>query len=437
MKISVFGLGYVGAVTCGCLAKEGHQVIGVDVSKVKVDMISAGQSPVIEPQIGDYIKEGISRGLLKATQDTESAVNQSDISFVSVGTPSRPNGSIDLTFVERVCAQIGAAIKAKAGFHVVVMRSTMLPGSTREVVIPALEKASGKKAGVDFGVAFNPEFLREGTAVSDFYNPPKTVIGATDPKSSALVREIYQKLQVETFECSIEVSETVKYADNNFHAVKITFANEIGLICKQLGIDSHEVMDIFCRDTKLNLSPYYLKPGFAFGGLCLPKDIRAITYKAKMLDVETPLLDSLLHSNEKQIKAVVRELLAWGKKKVGILGFSFKAGTDDLRESPMVEVIETLLGKGYSVKLYDNNVNVARLMGANKTYIEQRIPHIAQLMCNSMDEVIAQSEVIVIGNKSEEFNAVLDKIGPDKIVLDLVRIDKGRKSGGNYIGIAW
>lgn len=437
MKISVFGLGYVGAVTCGCLAKEGHQVIGVDVSPVKVDLINTGQAPVIEPRIGEFIKEGIARGLLRATQDTEAAVRGSDMSFVSVGTPSRSNGSLDLTFVERVCVQIGAAIKVKAGFHVVVLRSTMLPGSTRKVVIPALEQASGKKGGVDFGVVFNPEFLREGTAVNDFYNPPKTVIGATDSKSSALVREIYQKFPAELFEVSIDVSEMVKYADNNFHAVKITFANELGFICKQLGIDSHEMMDIFCKDTKLNLSPYYLKPGFAFGGSCLPKDIRAITYKAKMLDVETPLLNSLLHSNEKQVRAVVKELLALGGKKVGILGFSFKAGTDDLRESPIVEVIEALLGKGYSIKLYDKNVSIARLVGANKSYIEQHIPHIAKLMCDSMDEVIAESEVIVIGNKAEEFKAALGKIGTDKIVLDLVRIDKGRKSGGNYIGIAW
>jgi len=437
MKISVFGLGYVGAITCGCLAREGHTVIGVDVSKVKVDLINAGNTPVIETQIGDFIKEGITKGLLKATQDIQAAIKETDISFISVGTPSQLNGSLDLTFVQRVCEQIGSAIKDKTSFHVVVIRSTILPGSTKETLIPALEKSSGKKAGTDFGVVFNPEFLREGTSVYDFYNPPKTVIGATDPKSSALVREIYQKLPGEMIETSIEVSEAVKYADNNFHAVKITFANEIGLICKALNIDSHDVMNIFCKDTKLNLSPYYLKPGFAFGGSCLPKDIRSLTYKSKMLDVETPLLNSLLPSNEKQIRNTIKKVIDLGKKQVGFLGFSFKAGTDDLRESPMIEMIETLLGKGYKVKLYDKNVNYAKLMGANKAYIEQHIPHIAELMCSTMDEVIAQSELIVIGNKNEEFKSVLTKVAPPKIIFDLVRIDPQWKTKGNYIGLSW
>jgi GDP-mannose 6-dehydrogenase len=435
MRISVFGLGYVGTVTCGCLAREGHTVIGVDVLKEKVDLINAGHSTVIEHQIGDFIKEGISRGLLKATQDVGTAIKGSDISFVSVGTPSQLNGSLDLTFVQRVCAQIGAV--DKAGFHVVVIRSTMLPGSTRDVVIPTLEKSSGKKAGIDFGVVYNPEFLREGTSVNDFYNPSKTVIGATDPKSSALIREIYEKFPGEIFETSIEVSEAVKYADNNFHAVKITFANEIGVICKELKIDSHEVMDIFCKDTKLNLSPYYLKPGFAFGGSCLPKDVRALTYKSKMLDVETPLLNSILISNEKQIRNTIKKIIELGKKQIGFLGFSFKAGTDDLRESPMIEMIETLLGKGYKIKLYDKNVNFARLIGANKVYIQQRIPHITELMCSTIEEVISESEVIVIGNKSEEFKGVLTKVNSQKIIFDLVRIDPQWKTERNYMGLFW
>jgi len=437
MKISVFGLGYVGVVSCGCLAREGHEVVGVDVSKVKVDMINSGYSPVIEPEIGDFIKDAVGKGRLRAISNAEEAVLNTDVSFVSVGTPSQSNGSLDLGHIEKVCEQIGLALKKKDDYHVVVIRSTMFPGSAKGVVIPTLERFSNKKTGADFGVCVNPEFLREGTSVYDFYNPPKTVIGASDEKCASIVQEIYRGFPGKVFITSIEVSEMVKYADNNFHAVKITFANEIGMICKKLGIDSHDVMDIFCEDTKLNLSPYYLKPGFAFGGSCLPKDIRALSYKSKMLDIEIPLLNSLLHSNDKQVKAVIKKIIEMGKKKIGILGFSFKAGTDDLRESPVVEIIETLLGKGFSVKLYDRNVNIARLIGANKAYIEQHIPHIAELMCNSMEDVIRGSDIVVIGNKSHEFNETISKIDGDKIIFDLVRIDRDRKSGGNYIGIAW
>jgi len=437
MKISVFGLGYVGAISCGCLAKDGHEVVGVDVSKVKVDLINQGKSPVIEKSIDEYLKEAVDAGRLKATQDVTSAIMNTEVSFISVGTPSRPNGSLDLTHVETVCRQIGEALKVKKDYHLVVVRSTVLPGSTKGILIVVLEKSSGKKAGIDFGVCFNPEFLREGTSVYDYYNPPKTVIGSTDAKSAALLKSIYEKLPAEIILTSIETSEMVKYADNNFHAVKVTFANEIGMICKQLGIDSHEVMSIFCKDTKLNLSPYYLKPGFAFGGSCLPKDIRALGYKAQSLDVDVPLLHSLLHSNEKQVRSVIRLITALGKKNVGVLGFSFKAGTDDLRESPMVEVIEVLLGKGYKIKLYDNNVNVARLIGANKSYIEEHIPHIAELMCSKIEDAIAGSDVIIIGNKADEFKGALAKVDPKTIIVDLVRVDKDKRSEGNYIGLAW
>lgn len=437
MKISVFGLGYVGVVSCGCLAREGHEVVGVDVSSIKVDMINSGYSPVVEPEIGDFIKDAVGKGRLRAISNAEEAVLNTDVSFVSVGTPSQSNGSLDLGHIEKVCEQIGLALKKKDEYHVVVIRSTMFPGSTKGVVIPTLERFSNKKTGADFGICVNPEFLREGTSVYDFYNPPKTVIGACDEKCSCLVQEIYRGIPGKLIITSIEVSEMVKYADNNFHAVKITFANEIGMICKKLGIDSHDVMDIFCEDTKLNLSPYYLKPGFAFGGSCLPKDIRALSYKSKMLDIEIPLLNSLLHSNDKQVKAVIKRIIEMDKKKIGILGFSFKAGTDDLRESPVVEIIETLLGKGFFIKLYDRNVNIARLIGANKAYIEQHIPHIAELMCNSMEDVIRGSDIVVIGNKSNEFNEAISKIDGNKIIFDLVRIDRDRKSGGNYIGIAW
>jgi GDP-mannose 6-dehydrogenase len=437
MNISVFGLGYVGAVSCGCLAKQGHRIIGVDVSRIKVDMINAGHSPVIEPEIDQLVTQGIQKGCLRATQDSDDAILNTDVTFISVGTPSQQNGSIDLRYLRMVCEQIGTALRKKASYHVIVARSTMLPGSMRNVVIPTLERFSGKKAGSHFGVCFNPEFLREGTSVEDFFNPPKTVIGADEERPASVLREIYKDLPGETFVTSIEVSEMVKYADNNFHAVKVTFANEIGIICKSLGIDSHEVMDIFCRDKKLNISPYYLRPGFAFGGSCLPKDVNALLYQSKLLDLETPLLHSLLQSNEEQIERVVARIIAFDRRNIGFLGFSFKAGTDDLRGSPMVTVIEALIGKGYKICLYDRNVSTARLMGANQSYIEQHIPHLAALMCGSPAEVVAQSDLIVVGNRAEEFSDVVDSIPADKIIVDLVRVKKGKRSGNNYYGIAW
>jgi GDP-mannose 6-dehydrogenase len=437
MNISVFGLGYVGTVACGCLAKQGNRIIGVDVSRVKVDMINAGHSPVIEPEIDELITLGVQNGWLRATQDSDDAILNSDVTFISVGTPSQMNGSIDLRYVKMVCEQIGTALKKKPSYHVVVARSTMLPGSMRNVVIPTLERFSGKRAGSHFGVCFNPEFLREGTSVLDFFNPPKTVIGADDEPPATIVREIYQELPAETFVTSIEVSEMVKYADNNFHAVKVTFANEIGAICKSLGIDSHEVMDIFCRDKKLNISPYYLRPGFAFGGSCLPKDVNALLYQSKLMDLEVPLLRSLLESNEEQIQRAAARIIGFDRKNIGFLGFSFKAGTDDLRGSPMVTLVEMLLGKGYRVRLYDKNVSTARLMGANQSYIEQHIPHIAALMCGSPAEVVAQSDLIVVGNKAEEFTDVVESIPSSKIIVDLVRVKNRKRSGNNYFGIAW
>ncbi len=437
MNISVFGLGYVGAVSCGCLAKQGHTVIGVDVAQVKVDMINAGRSPVVEPEIDELMQQGVASGRIRAVTDPMAAINESEISFISVGTPSQPNGNIELRYIRQVCMEIGQVLKKKAEPHLIVVRSTMLPGSMRGVVIPTLEEFSGRKAGEDFGVCFNPEFLREGTSVYDFFNPPKTVIGTDDSRCTAKLREIYAGLPGPIFETSIEVGEMVKYADNSFHAVKITFANEIGLLCKSLGIDSHKVMDIFCEDRKLNISSYYLKPGFAFGGSCLPKDVNALLYHAKRMDVEAPLLQSLMTSNQKQVENVVTRITAVGKKRVGFLGFSFKAGTDDLRGSPVVQVIETLVGKGYTVALYDRNVQIARLMGANQSYVEQHIPHVAALMKNTPQEVLDGCDVVVVGNKGEEFREFIDGMPPGKLVIDLVRLDKEWITKGNYIGLAW
>lgn len=437
MRISIFGLGYVGTVSCGCLAKQGHQVIGVDVFKFKVDMINSGHSPLVEPDIDELIKEAVAEERLRAVQEAEDAILNTEMSFVCVGTPSKANGSLDLGYVRKVCEEIGSALKKKAEYHLVVVRSTMLPGSTRDLVIPSLEQYSAKKMGQGFGVCFNPEFLREGSAVYDFYNPPKIVVGADHQKDAAVVCKIYDGIPGPVSVTSIESSEMVKYADNTFHALKVTFANEIGIICKQLKIDSHEVMEIFCSDVKLNLSPCYLRPGFAFGGSCLPKDLRALTYQAKLMDADTPLLNSILLSNESQIRNVVKAIVRLGKQRIGFLGCTFKAGTDDLRESPVIEVIETLIGKGYQVVLYDHNINLARLIGANRSYIEQHIPHIARLLRENIKEVINDCEVVVVGHNSDEFKEPLAQASSEKIVFDLVRLVRERKTGENYIGIAW
>lgn len=437
MKISIFGLGYVGAVSAGCLANDGHTIIGVDPYPRKVDLINSGKTPVIESEIDEIISRTVANGNLSATSDVRKAVNESSVSLICVGTPSQLNGSLDLKYVRNVCEQIGEVLKDKNDFHVVVARSTMLPGSMMKVVIPTLEQASGKKVGVDFGVCNNPEFLREGTAVFDYYNPPKTVIGETEERSGDILAAIYEKLDAPLIRTDVETAEMVKYTDNVWHALKVGFANEIGNICKSLGIDGHQVMDIFCQDTKLNLSAYYMKPGFAFGGSCLPKDVRALTYKARSMDLNLPIINSILPSNALQIEKGVNMIVAQGKKKVGVLGFSFKGGTDDLRESPMVEVIERLLGKGYDVKLYDKNVNIASLVGANRDYILNIIPHISQLMEDNIEDVIKHAETLVIGNQSSEFEEVINRLDEEKSIIDLVRIVDGKIEKAGYQGICW
>jgi GDP-mannose 6-dehydrogenase len=436
MKISIMGLGYVGAVSAGCLAKEGHEVIGVDPQKAKVDLINAGRTPIIEKHIGEIIAAEVAAGRLRATGDVAEAVRHTDVSLVCVGTPSLGNGHIDLKYVRRVCEQIGEGLRDHPG-HTVVIRSTLLPGSMKSVVIPALEGASGLTAGVDFGLCINPEFLREGTAVHDYFHPPKTVIGEVHKGSGDVVAKLYGHLPGPMIRTDYETAEMVKYADNTWHALKVAFANEIGNICKGLGLDSHKLMDIFCQDTKLNLSPYYLKPGFAFGGSCLPKDVRALSYKAKLMDVKVPVIDAILPSNDEQIERGIRAVIEKDSRKVGILGFSFKAGTDDLRESPMVELVERLIGKGYDLRVYDSNVRMASIHGANREYILNHIPHISKLMVNSIDEVLAHAGTIVIGNGSAEFRDIPSRLGEHQQIVDLVRITGERSVAGVYDGICW
>ncbi len=436
MKISVVGLGYVGAVCSACFANEGHEVIGMDIDAVKVDLINQGKAPIVEKDLEDYISRNVKARRLRATTDLKEAIDNSDITIISVGTPSKPNGDIDLKYIKEAAKAIGEKLKEKDAFHIVSMRSTVLPGTGKNVVIPIIEEISGKKAGVDFGYVSNPEFLREGTAIWDFYNPPKTVVGATDERSYKTFRELYSFLKAPYFEVEIEVAEMIKYADNSWHATKVTFANEIGMICKKLGIDSHKVMDVFCADTKLNISTYYLKPGFAFGGSCLPKDVRAITYKAKSLDENTPLLNSLMPSNEYQIKRVYNEFIKPLKsRKIAVLGLSFKPNTDDLRESPVLELTELLIGKGYKVSIYDPNVLKAKEDGANKALLENELWHINERLSNNLDKVIQENDIILIGNGSKEFQDIPQKY-TDKYIIDLMRVTN-QPSKNNYIGIAW
>jgi len=437
MKLSVWGLGYVGTVSAGCLAQEGHEVIGVDSEPAKVGLINAGKSPIIEKDIGGIIERQVAAGRLSATTDAAVGVGWADLFLICVGTPSRGNGDIELKYVRRVCEEIGTALRNHEGAPVVVIRSTMLPGTMRNVVIPTLEACSGRRAGAEFGVCINPEFLREGTAVHDFFNPPKTVIGELNRASGDLLASLYAHVAAPLIRTDIETAEMVKYADNAWHALKVGFANEIGHLCKELEVDSHRVMDIFCQDTKLNLSPYYLKPGFAFGGSCLPKDLRALLYKAKTLDVSLPILAAILPSNEQQIERAVRTVIEKGSKKVGILGFSFKAGTDDLRESPVVELTERLIGKGYDLRVYDANVKLAAIHGANRDYILNHIPHISRLMTQTIDDVLDHADTIVIGNAAPEFHDIPKRLKDDQTVVDFVRITDSRSVSGVYEGICW
>lgn len=437
MKVSVIGLGYVGCVSAACLAQAGHEIVGADLNQLKVEMINGGHSPIIEPGISDLMAEVVRKNLLSATTETKNAIAATDLSLVCVGTPSQPNGSLDLTYIKRACQQIGEALASANRYHVIVIRSTMLPGSIESTVVPTLEASSGKRAGVDFGVAINPEFLREGSSIYDFHHPPFTLIGSDDEKAANQISQLYKHLDAPVITVGIKEAEMVKYTSNCFHALKVTFANEIGNLCKKLGADSHRVMDIFCQDTKLNISSAYFKPGFAFGGSCLPKDLRAINYKAKELDVEVPVLSSILPSNRQQVERTVDMVLSSGRKSVGILGLSFKSGTDDLRESPMVSLVEALIGKGLKLQIYDRDVQLAQLVGANKDYIEREIPHISSLLRRELQEVVDSSEIVVIGKREEEFKELKHRLNNGRLFIDLVGMLKGESNGGGYQGICW
>ncbi|MBW1595672.1 nucleotide sugar dehydrogenase [Streptomyces sp. JJ38] len=438
MRVSVFGLGYVGCVSAACLARMGHEVIGVDVNQVKVDLVNDGRAPVVEESIGELTAEAVRTGALRATGDVRAAVRDSEVSLVCVGTPSEPNGSLCTTYLERVTEQIGSALAERGARHTVVFRSTMLPGTCLNLLVPILEKAAGGTAGVDFGVAVNPEFLREGTSVRDFHDPPKTVIGELDPASGEVVRALYEGLPGEVFRVPIPTAEAIKYADNAFHGLKIGFANELGAVFQALGVDSQQVMDVFLADRKLNISPAYLRPGFAFGGSCLPKDLRSLVHTARRADVSVPILSHVLPSNADHLQRAVELVERTGKRRAGLFGLSFKPGTDDLRESPLVELAERLYGKGYDLRIYDANVSLSRLLGANREYIETRLPHLAQLLADSVEEVLEHAEVCLVGTRDPAVVSALPH-GHGPVIVDLVHLPDAdtRKTEPEYLGLAW
>jgi GDP-mannose 6-dehydrogenase len=433
MRISVFGLGYVGAVSAACLAAEGHTVVGVDTNPVKVDLLNQGRAPVVEAGLAELIADCVRDGRLRATTDCDEAVVGTDLGFVCVGTPSNSNGSLDLTYLRRVADDIGQALRRHQTPFVVVVRSTVLPGTTRQVILPDLERVAGRPVAV----CVQPEFLREGSAVRDFYEPPKVVLGADDEQVRALVTPVAAREGAPLIQTELELAEMIKYADNAWHALKVTFANEIGSLAKAQGLDGQRVMEILCADTKLNLSPVYLRPGFAFGGSCLPKDIRALRYQGRSLDIDLPVLNAILPSNQQQLDRAFQLVADAGARQVGVLGLAFKAGTDDLRESPMVEVVERLIGKGYDVCIYDANVNLAKLVGANRSYILEQIPHISDLMVASIDEVLDRARTLVIGNADPAFRAVAERPRNGQRIVDLVRIVDRRSDGNGYDGICW
>lgn len=418
-RVSVFGLGYVGAVTAACLADAGHEVVGVDVNPVKVDMMESGRAPVLEPRLEELVEKGRRACRLRATTNASSAVHESDVSFICVGTPSLHSGRLDLSSVARSCEAIGDALRPKKEFHWVVTRSTVLPGTAKSLIIPTIEAASEKRAGVDFAVCSNPEFTREGCAVADFLNPAITVLGADDPLHLVPLRDLYGKTSGQVFETTLGVAEMVKYVCNAFHALKVTFTNEIASLCSQLDVDARTVTRIFTADTKLNISKAYLDPGFAFGGSCLPKDVRALAYCGKQLDLDLPLLRAILPSNQAHLERAVEAVLATKRKRIGVLGLSFKPGTDDLRESPSVQLIKRLLGEGCEVQVWDKDVSLGRLAGSNRQFIQDEIPHIGARLSTDLESVVSQSEVVVVGTNSLNDEALLATVRPDQLIIDL------------------
>ncbi len=439
MDIAVFGLGYVGAVSAACLAERGHRVIGVDTNPIKVDLLNQGHSPIVEGRLPELVAQARASGRLRATVDWQEAVDQSDMAWICVSTPSQPNGSIDTRYLKIVGEQIGQALRQRdrERYFSIVVRSTVMPGTTRCEFLPVIASASGRGMGDGYGVSFHPEFLREGSAVQDFYEPSQIVIGGMDERTPAALASLYTDMSAPLTHTSVEVAETVKYASNAWHALKVCFANEIGTFSRELGVDGREVMELFCEDRKLNISERYLRPGFAFGGSCLPKDLRALVYAARRHDLDLPLLNSMIPSNQRHVDRAFELVAASGSRRVGLMGLSFKPGTDDLRESPLVELAERLIGKGYDVRIFDPNVNLSVLLGANRDYIQSRIPHISRLMVESADQLLEHAEVVVLGHRDEAYRPALNGSSRGKVLIDLVGVPSDERGEGSYRGICW
>lgn len=438
MKISIFGLGYVGAVSLACLSRDGHDVIGVDIERTKLDLIMAGKTPVVEEGMVDLMTQVAASGKVTVTTDAQAAVRDSEISLVCVGTPSAANGSQDQSAILRLAEEIGRALVNKQEPHVVVFRSTLVPGTVEDVLRPIVEKHSGKKDGKDFFLCFQPEFLREGSSIRDYDKPPFTVVGANHDYPVERLQALFGHLPCKFFRTSVRTAEMMKYSCNNFHALKITFANETARLCDALGVDAFEVMDLMCQDTQLNISRAYLKPGFAFGGSCLPKDLRATTYLAKIHDVELPMLAGILPSNRSHLDVALQKVMATGKRKIGFIGLSFKTGTDDLRESPLVTLAEQLIGKGMWLSIYDPEVRLAQLLGANRSFIEKHLPHIGKMLRPDIEGVIAESEVLVVGlADAAVFEALARLSRPDQVLLDLVNLPNRASMAASVQGLCW
>ena len=435
MNISIFGLGYVGCVSLGCLAKNGHHVTGVDVSKTKVNQINAGKATIIEKDIDHIICTQRKAGKIEATTNAKEAVLKTEISIICVGTPSSDKGHLNLEYIFKVAEDIALTLKEKADFHIVVIRSTIFPG-TCDKVASQIEAISRKVRNKDFAIVDNPEFLREGTAVNDYFNPPLTLIGSDNIAAANKVADLYRNTTAEIVITDLKIAEIMKYVNNTYHALKISFANEVGNICSELGIDSYKVMEIFCKDQQLNISPYYFKPGFAYGGSCLPKDLKGLQTLAHDIYVEVPVINGIDKTNEIQIQRAIKLIYQYSNKKLGFLGLSFKAGTDDLRNSPAVTIIEALIGKGCDICIYDRNIKVSLLTGTNKQYINSKIPHLSSLMADTAEKLIADSDVIIVNTNEKEFFPLL-KDCKEKIIIDMVRLDESLLNKPNYLGINW
>lgn len=438
MRISVFGLGYVGAVSVACLARDGHEVVGVDVDEHKLNLIKDGVAPILEDGIQELTEAAVKSGRFSVTNEAVGAVERSEVSFVCVGTPSRPNGGTDTSAVLSVATQIGSALRSVDHFHVVVVRSTVPPGTVSSEVRRLLEENSGKRCGQGFGLCFQPEFLREGSSIKDYDNPPFTVVGTDSTRAAKALQDIFAHLPGDFVVTDIGSAEMLKYACNSFHALKVTFANEIGRLSQSVGVDARQVMDLLCRDTSLNISPAYLRPGFAFGGSCLPKDLRSLLYMAKTADMDVPMLRSLLPSNRAHVDHAIDYVTRTGAKSVGLIGLSFKSGTDDLRESPLVTMAEYFIGKGFDLGIHDPRVSLSQLIGANRRFIEETIPHIAALMKDRCEDLLEAAQVIIIGLADPDLLECLSKgLREDHFVLDLVGIPDGAKLGARYRGVCW